>query len=655
MGKQELDLYTVFHLNLGFSCIPRDQYQEVVQRCYWPLLNWAEQGLARFGLEFPVETAKAIDRVDPTWTKKLLDLEKSGQIEIIGSGLVQSIFPLVPAEVNGWNLSLGLEGYRKLLGVTPETAYVHEQTYSSGLIDLYHDAGFKNLMFDWNNAIAYTSRSPYLKFQSPKLTSSAGKSLNLVWNKSVAFQRLQRYLYGDLDLSEYLSYLEQQWHDGAGGAFCFYGSDIEILDYRPGNADVLYGARAQGHEKIRLEELFGRIRDTGKFQWKLPKEVAKIHSTDVEVKLETADYPIPTKKQEKYNVTRWALGGRQNAKLNTLCYRAYEQLKGVSNTLPAYERERLWSSLCLAWASDFRTYTTEEKYFESQIKIGGLIEELEKLAPSEPRKWKPRESQEVYVSRSENQVVIRSSQVEVELSTRKGTIKSLRFPKLSDRSLIGLVSQGTFENISHSVDYFSGHTIVERAGAFRFTDLDEIKLLPSQLGSASVTFRHSSPQMTLWKTYSINIEAAALEIHYHFQFKDLITSSIRYGILTAIPTSFERASFWYATHNGGREWERFYLAEADAFDAGEAVSSRVTSAFCLGATENKIAFGDKEIGLMIECEKSEQYAVPLVAYSPLDSKFLFRLTHSMGEMDDTANTLWRGHVHSTLRLTGIRS
>src|SRR5687767_14007246 len=73
------------------------------------------------------------------------------QCELIGSGWSQLIGPLVPYEVNYWNQRLGLEAYRQLLGVTPRLALVNEMAFSTGMVDVYAEAGYTGIVMDRDN------------------------------------------------------------------------------------------------------------------------------------------------------------------------------------------------------------------------------------------------------------------------------------------------------------------------------------------------------------------------------------------------------------------------------------------------------------------------------------------------------------------------
>ena len=126
-------------MNLAFSSIPEKKIPDVIRDCYWPLLDLAED-FGGVGIEATGFTLEKIESIDQSWIKKLKTLIKSGKCEFIGSGYSQLIGPLVPAVVNRKNLSLGHEIYERLLGMKPETAYVNEQTYAQGLVELYLEA-----------------------------------------------------------------------------------------------------------------------------------------------------------------------------------------------------------------------------------------------------------------------------------------------------------------------------------------------------------------------------------------------------------------------------------------------------------------------------------------------------------------------------------
>src|SRR5580700_9818584 len=98
-----LQFFAFFHLNLAFSSIEESRRDEVIARCYWPLLNLARR-VGPIGLEISGYTLEEIARRDPAWIAAARDAIAAGRIELIGSGYSQMIGPLVPARVTKENL-----------------------------------------------------------------------------------------------------------------------------------------------------------------------------------------------------------------------------------------------------------------------------------------------------------------------------------------------------------------------------------------------------------------------------------------------------------------------------------------------------------------------------------------------------------------------
>ena len=111
-----LRLFAVFHLNLAFSSIEEDQRDDVITRCYLPLLCLAREH-GPIGIEATGFTLEEIAKRDPSWIAEARDLIARDRIELIGSGYAQMIAPLVPAptvvstQENKWPLHP--EGFSK--------------------------------------------------------------------------------------------------------------------------------------------------------------------------------------------------------------------------------------------------------------------------------------------------------------------------------------------------------------------------------------------------------------------------------------------------------------------------------------------------------------------------------------------------------------
>ncbi len=73
LRQATLQLFALFHLNLAFSSIEEEQRGEVIQRCYWPLLDLAETH-GPIGFEATGFTLEEIAKRDPAWIARAREL-----------------------------------------------------------------------------------------------------------------------------------------------------------------------------------------------------------------------------------------------------------------------------------------------------------------------------------------------------------------------------------------------------------------------------------------------------------------------------------------------------------------------------------------------------------------------------------------------------
>ncbi len=380
----KLYLYTVFHGNLAFSSIPEEQYGKIIDRCFWPIVDLlARYPQIKLGFEFPSYTLDIINREDSSLVKALSDYWNEGRCEIIGSGYCQTIFPLIPAEVNAGNLALGNDQYQRLLGRVPVTAFANEQTYSSGMPKLYADSGYKNLIMDWENIATSHALPSNACYGTQWAAGQDGTRITVIWNSTISFQKFQRYYQGEMNLEEYIGYLLSHYSESEDRAFLLYGSDWEVFDYRPGDSDLTY-RRNNGEELQRVSELLEFLANDPRFELVTPGEVAELFPPENEISLETTEYPVPCKKQEKYNVTRWAVCGRDNIRLNTQCFQLWRNINNIKSLAgligDGHVKDTavtLLQDLIYLWSSDFRTHTTDEKYLVFRNKMGAAYHKSE--------------------------------------------------------------------------------------------------------------------------------------------------------------------------------------------------------------------------------------------------------------------------------------
>ncbi len=661
-------LYSVFHLNLAFSLIPEDDYAGIIENCYWPLLELAEEGVP-LGIEASAHTLKEIERRDRGFVKRLRKLWEEGRCEFIGSGYSQLIMPLVPCDVNRWNLEIGNELYRELLGKVPEVALVNEQTFSKGLVELFKEAGYSTIIMDWSNCYRY-NRYPKRFLYYPQLAVGIRDKIRVLWNHSIAFQKFQRCVHGELSLKEYMDFLLSHLDATEERAFIVYGNDAEVFGYRPGDGIFKKG------EYRRVKELFGEIAAQRGATLVTPSTVIegfRGHPLAYQrINLESPETPLVCKKQDKYNPVRWAVSGRDNAHINAACYRVYENIKMLEANVDEATLGPLKRALCELWGSDFRTNTVDEKFLYFRDLMGWLKHETERrLENSAIRKVETtytdgtdtlegggisayaRAVEGVLpvvalktpstVTRKDNILLIRTPAVEAEFIENKGlALKSLVFKGVSEVPLVGTLPHGYYEDIQLGADFFSAHMIHIAEDGRKTTDL--CRVLPEvceEKGFLRISAEIPMDIGILWKDYKIWKGIDRIDVSYRLRVRGLRASSLRLGIFTFMPEGFRKDALWYEAVNGGALPERFHLAGHRVVH-DEPVNYRVSARSCLGATEGWVRVGDAEKYLQLSTDKAELYSVPMIHYEETDGSFFFRVYHSVGETDETAWWIWRG-------------
>ena len=202
----KLYLYSVFHGNLNYSSIPPESYDEIIDSCYWPILDILKDYKFKTGIEFPIATLEKIENVDPLFIEELRKTISKKNCEIICSGMEQVVFPLVPEDVNQVNISSGKKEIERLFSVQCNTAYINEQLFSSGLVPIYADAKIKNIITiqEWANKFSEFDEDD--KFTPKKIGSKNGE-ISIIWNSYIAYQKFQRYVNGEIEKKEYLEYI----------------------------------------------------------------------------------------------------------------------------------------------------------------------------------------------------------------------------------------------------------------------------------------------------------------------------------------------------------------------------------------------------------------------------------------------------------------
>lgn len=633
-----LRLYTAFHLNLAYSSIEEERRAEVVTRCYRPLLDLARDLDLPLGIEAPAYTLEAAASADPGWFEDFRALVTAGRCEFIGSGYAQIIGPLVPAEVNAANLRLGNVAYERILGARPEIALVNEQAYSAGLVGHYLGAGYRALVMEWDNPASMHPEWPAEWRYLPQVACGQhGETIPLLWNKSLAFQKFQRYAHGEIELDEYLEYLGSHV-SSTPRAFPLYGGDIEVFDFRPGRYRT-EAALTDGVEWGRIGRLFETLLSDGRFEFVFPSQVLEMSGLPGggnALHLESADEPIPVKKQGKYNLTRWAVTGRDDLGANTECWRAYERLRAD----PAASDDR-WRELCYLWSSDFRTHITEKRwaaYRERLASFGRQVGAVRPVAQPAPIASRDDHGGARPVTRVDGRFfTIQTDAVALVLNTRRGlAVESLAFPRLFDRPLVGTLSHGYYDDISLSADFYTGHLVVEPPGAPKVTDLERVEPDVQRVaGAVEVSGVVATPFGPVRKRFRLVDDEPAVELTYELEWVGLPAASCRLGYVTLLPEAFDGVGLYYASHNGGSTPDRFALS-GSSIDHGRPVSSLVSATGGIGVTGGAVEIGDGRHAVRVEVDKAASALIGLLTYREVRGTFFCRVGFSALELDETS-------------------
>lgn len=647
-----LRIYAVFHLNLMFSSVESWQRREVLERCYWPLLSLATDLGLPLGLEASGVTLEMIRELDPTLLARLRKLTEAGPCELLGSGHAQLIGPLVPASVNRWNLALGQDRAEALLGHRPRLAFVNEQAWSGGLLEAYRETGFEGLVMEWNNpARAHPEWDSAWRTRPQRVVGPSGQSLPILWNDSIAFQKLQRLAHGDLEPEALLEWLGR--FAGGGGCFSIYGSDTEIFDFRPNRYAV--ESTIERGEWQRVREFFERLDEDPRFEWVTPSRALASAGAELDdaqvLRLEAPEQPCPVKKQPKYNLTRWAVTGRDDLGINSTCHRIARALEER-----AQATEADWQELCFLWSSDFRTHITDERWAEFRERLTRL-ERRVSATRTKPvaRPLRGVTSSDSRWERRGSRLRFESDLLRIDFNIRRGlALEALQWKDVSDRPLIGTLHHGEFEDVSWAADFYTGHFVFQPPGRHKVTDLSPTEPFIEHDGEQRVGLMGTVPTEfgPVEKRWWIDLETGRVSLSHRFFWPEPALGSLRAGHVTALPGAFDGERLWYATQNGGAR-EVFRL-RGQGFDQGRAVSGLVSAGDALGMTGGWLEFGDDEKLVRLETRPEEAACVGLIHYHAIDQSFFLRATVAAREFDDTSRPVANDGLVCRLTLSAQR-
>ena len=631
--KVKKNLFLFFHLNMFFSSIKESDRLSVIKKCYWPILEIAEKNNIKIGLEISGQSLEVIKKLDIKWIKKIKSLIKRKLIFIMGSGYSQMIGPLVPYKLNNYNYKIGNEVYKKILNIKPNTLLINEHSFSKSLIDIIKKNHYNSIVMEWENSITNSKLlNENLKFQTVNIKGYKYK-LRTIWNSSLNFQKFQKYIYDKISLDNYLNFIKKL-RINKNQFFVLYGSDAEVFNFRPKKTDHNKVLNLKdNNEWKKIENLLILLKKKHDFL-SLDEILKNRYFNKKTIDSPTnAKFPCTTKKQPKYNITRWALTGINDFKINTNCFKIYDYL--IKNKI---KKINDWKKLCYFWSSDFRTHIDKKRWINLN---NDFLNYNKKIDKKTDKKIINLSKKNHYIIEKQDKIlVIKHDDYKFGLNLEHGLSLEYYYNySLSDKALIGMLEQGFYKNKNFNADFYSGHLISEFLNKKNITDLSQ-KIQKPKINKNNnlleISFNFKIMKTLVKKKWIFNFLDKKLSLEYIFSNIYNLSENLRHSLITLNPNNFQKNSLFFSTHNGGNKLEKFNFKANEEIDHLKRVSHITSSTTCQGMTEGIFEIGDKNKKIVIEIENKKNALIPFIQYFPIKNSYFYRLIFSSKEHDETS-------------------
>ena len=626
--------FFLFHLNLAFSSIETSLHEEVINKCYFPLLEKFSKNDIKLGIEVSGWTLSKINELSPKWVSIFKDLLSQNKCELIASGYSQIIGPLVPYEVNIKNHEIGLDIYKEILDVIPETVLVNEMSYSNGMAEVYQDIGYKNMIMDGDNLSLSVNIDKYDFFSKRYCVGSNKKNkIKILPTDSIIFQKFQRYAHSQLSTDEYKKYIEELLLDNKRLALPIYCNDAEIFNFRPGR--FAEEAKIENDEWQRIDNILKIIKKIDSHNILLPKEICnQLNMKNLEhLKIDSLSYPVPVKKQKKYNLARWAVTGREDSNLNAACYSLLNKKNYLKNI-------NEWKELLYLWSSDHRTHVTDLKWENVMEKL--KQKNLQISQDSQTYEKKRLSSKQIQnhknIIENKNFIEIKTDDFFIKLNKNKGLsiFSAGLIEDGKESSILGTVEHGFFDNIELGADFFSGAFVVQdMKNASLISDL--VRVNPTISFEKEVIIISADLKIfsdIVKKTYFIDLNKMSIKILYSFNKRNRSRETIRLSAGTIKTNDMKNINFNVRSKTGSNIAHKYVLDRE--FDHGLPVSHRVSSSSGLPSTNGELNFEINGYRFVVSWDPSRNSFFPLFSYKKDKNGNLIRLHLSEQEIDDTS-------------------
>ncbi len=688
-------LYTVFQLDLENPGIPREDYGRIIDGCYEPLLEICESGIP-LGIGMTGLTMAEIAELRPGFMERFAMLVREGRAELVGSGYAWAAFPLIPTDVNRWNIESGVRIYKKLLGMRPTTAVVDEGSFTRSTTDLYREAGYENIVLV-RGSVVYSSAPAH---RAQRVTGLRGAA-NLLVADPEASRKFVECARGFTRVEELVRYAEHA--SGEDSAFSLYAGGAEVFDYSltrgpkdNGDAERLAAALTELNRSRTLRlmtpaEAIDRLRapgDTGNVVHLDPKE---------ELSFDTVD-------TGEVNPLLWQEAISTDPRMSAALHRAYAKVSAVESIGAASpgELKGLREVICRLWGKAYAGYLIDERQREFDDLMGWFTIEIDRLlstpagavaskvaipgavvfteAPPQAPDL-PECCADTNISRTcdcgENKcgradistegatVKVSTGEVSIEFLRESGmAIGALVFPGVCEAPVLGTHVAGSSGRSFPMKNYFSGHVVVAEPDSTVTTDLFPVTDfdITEDVDKVTVSAEMRLGLSTVTKTYRIFKNIPKVELSVRIRSRELRASSLRTGNFTLLPEAFDRGSLWLETVNGGLAPERTGLEGLHIPPSGNsmAVPSNGPATWCLGATDGWVRVGDKKVTVEVSTLRGSIHTVPVVCYleprtGPDEGAFVMRLSHTTGGVASGSTHTLSGLNEAAFSITAWRN
>ena len=609
-------IYSVFHLNLYFSSLPISDRQTVINACYWPLLNMIDRNNFKVSIELPGSTIEVIKDLDPELLKKIKDLVLADKIDIVASGYMQIIWQLVPKNVLEENIRLDREIFVEEFGFYPKIFYLNEQCFSPDLVEYLGDIGFKGVICEYENL----SLNEGIKeeYDPSIFISGNGTQILLIWNSSYWFQMFQRSVqsFSEEAFKDYTKIIED--YIRSKNYLCLYGSDLEVFNYRP--------KRFHSETSIDYDEwaVIERIYRGISNHLILVSEILD-HNNNVFKKYSRDNFsdlsnPVYVKKQKKYNISRWALTGKNDQWINSTCMHIadkFDELELVDKKL-----------LISLFSSDLRTHIEQDRW-------SSAIDTIKKLELKKTSLEIVKPDQRDLININTKYYKYERNNFLVEINTENSSLKKLQFSN-HQKPIIGTLDYGYFRDVDYLADFYSFNYIIESKEIARFSDLSN-KINSAYEDKQNISFISESANLSVPVSKEIIISKSEEAVYLSQKNSKLerLSGYFRACYITFIDQDFiDNASFSYIGVGGV---SRNLMLNKD-FNHGDRVTNVISSKSLIPVIDGKFNISNNKSSIYFSWDPSVSYIMPMASLSLIGRKKLLRVFFSIGESDETFRT-----------------